>query len=152
MVKKVNRKNVIQVEKEIDVEVYETSDGRQFKSEEEAIYHENVGKLYKQTIKSKIINNEYLTQYIGNFTFVYFENENQVEAYEQMLCGNQDDNTWSSWVSNKEKFTFPCWMMSYYVPHELSAYGSNDYTAVYMTRDEVINDLTRVIEQVKGLE
>jgi hypothetical protein len=144
-------KQEINIPKEIDVEVYETSDGRQFKTEEEADWHEKVDILNKHNIISKIINNEYLTQYIGNFNFIYFENENQVEAYEQKMCGNKENNTWMSWVSCKEKFSFPCWMMCYYVPHKLSEYSGDDYTAIYMTPEEVKEDLLNVIEQINNL-
>lgn len=84
----------------------------------------------KKIIRSKIIDNEYLSQYIGNYEFVYFENEDQVEKYEQKMCGNKDDNTWMSWVNCKEKFQFPCWIMCYYVPHKLGDHGESDYTAI----------------------
>ena len=105
-----------------------------------------------KTIKSGIINNDYLSQYIGNFRFVYFENSSQVEKYEQLMSGKKDNNTWMSWVSCKEKFQFPCWMMCFYVPHRMSEYGGvDDYTAIYMTPKEVLKDLLGVMTQVEKL-
>lgn len=145
-------KEIIKVSQEIDVEIYETEDGRQFKSEDEAIEHEKVGILKKKNIKSNIINNEYLTQYIGKFKFVYFENEKQIEAYEQVMCDNRNDNVWGSWISYKNKFKFPSWIMCYYVPHSINKYSCNDdFTAVYMTLDEVKKDLNNVIKQINEL-
>jgi len=152
LIKKMVKEN-IKVYQEVDVEVYETEDGRQFKIEEEAIEHEKVGMIKSINIDSEIINNSYLTQYIEKFKWVHFLNENQVEAYEQQYCGNKDDNTWGSWVSCKQKFNFPCWVMCYYVPHSLSEhdFGDDDYTAIYMTLDEVEVDLTKVINKLNSL-
>jgi hypothetical protein len=149
LVQKVTTIKTIEIPKDINIEVYKTSDGRQFEKQEDAEWHEQVNLLKKQKLKSRIINNEYLTQYIGKFRFVYFENENQVEAYEQKMCGNKDGNTWGSWLSCKEKFNFPCWIMCYYIPHSLCAeYPDDDFTAVYMTLDEVEVDLNNVLKQV----
>ncbi len=149
MIKKTIKEEIAVIE-EVEVEVFETSDGKHFKTEEEAEWHEKVDLIQKQKLNSNIINNQYLAQYIGNFNFVYFENENQVEAYEQKICGNRDNKTWGSWVSCKEKFNFPCWVMCYYIDHNLGEYGG-DYTAIYMTPNEVIEDMKRVIEQSNNL-
>lgn len=105
--------------------------------------------MKKENIQSQIINNEYLAEYIGKFSFVYFESDEEVENYEIQMSGNKDDNTYMSWVSCKEKFRFPCWMMCYYVPHSLGGYGNSDFSAIYMTKEEVIKDLENVIRQIK---
>ena len=133
-----------------DVEMYETEDGEVFENEQDAIEYEKIDMIKKKDIVSDIINNSYLIQYIGTYKFVYFKNANQVKAYEQKMC-NGGNNTWMSWISCKEKFKFPCWMMCYYVPHRLSETGENDYTAVYMTPEEVVEDLYNVINQIKKL-
>lgn len=152
MIRKVKATKIIEIPQKIEYEVFQTSDGRQFNDEESAIEHEKVGDIKQQKIRSKIINNEYLSQYIGNFKFVKFENEKQVEAYEQKECGNKDNNTWDCWESCKEKFKFPCWVMCYYVPHNLcEEYPEDDYTAIYMTLDEVKTDLEGVFKQIDNL-
>lgn len=107
--------------------------------------------MKKETIQSQIINNKYLSQYTGKFSMVYFETDQEVEEYEQLMSGNKDDNTWLSWLSCKEKFQFPCWIMCYYVPHHLGGNGSTDYTAIYMTKEEVVNDLSSVIKKIDDL-
>lgn len=145
-------KEVIKVPQEVDIEVWETSDGRQFKIKEIAEEHEKIGMLKKYIIQSEVINNKYLTQYIDYFQFVYFENKNQVKVFEQFMCDNKDENTWGSWINCKEKFKFPCWIMCYYIPHNLSNRGNDDYTAIYMTPEEVKSDLLNVIEQIDNLK
>lgn len=97
--------------------------------------------------KSKIINNEYLSQYMTPFKIAYFESEEDVEKFEQKMCKG-DDNTWMSWVSVKDKFSkFPCHIVFRYVYHKYS----DDFTAVYLTLDEAKKDLENVILQLDKL-
>lgn len=97
--------------------------------------------------KSKLINNEYLSQYFKPFRVRLFNNEEEVEKFEQKLCKG-DDKTWMSWVSQKEKFSkFPCYIVYRYVYHK----AQDEYTAVYLTLEEAKNDLMSVVSQLDSL-
>jgi hypothetical protein len=84
---------------------------------------------------------------LGLFNIVYFEDEKQIEAYEQYMCGNKDNNTWGSWRSCQEKFNFPCWIMCSYVHHEFN----DDYSAIYMTIEEFKSRLNKLINQMDNI-
>lgn len=97
--------------------------------------------------KSKLLNNEYLSQYIKPFKIQLFSSEEDVEEFEQKMCKG-DDKTWMSWVSQKEKFSkFPCYIVYRYVYHK----ASYDYTAIYLTLEEAKEDLLSVISQLDNL-
>jgi cobalamin-dependent methionine synthase I len=147
--KKTMAKETILEPKEIDIEVFETEDGIQFKTEEEALEHEKLSTIKIQSIESQIVNNEYIAQYTGNFRIVKFDSESQVEAYEQACCGNKDNNTWRSWVSCKDKFNkFPCCIVCNYIPCQ----SDDDYIAIYLTPEETIDDLNNVLNQLKSIK
>lgn len=98
--------------------------------------------------KSKLINNEFLSQYFKPFKVQLFNSEEEVEEFEQKMCKG-DNKTWMSWISQKEKFSsFPCYIVYRYVYHK----SNDEYTAVYLTLDEAINDLQSVISQLNNLK
>lgn len=143
---KVTKQKIIQKPIVIDFEAYITKDGREFENEQDAIAHENVNGVTKRNVNSSIINHGYS---LHPFKFVKFENELQVEAYEQKMSGNKDNNTWMSWVSCKEKFNkFPCWMLCKYIKH----FHDGSFTAIYLTPEEARYDLLDVIKQIEKLK
>jgi hypothetical protein len=143
MEKKVIKKTICET-KDINIEAFITKDGRQFENENEAIAHENVNCVTRRNINSTVVD----SMRAFPAQFVKFENELQVEAFEQKMCGNKDDNTWSSWVSWKDKFkSFPCWILCKYKKNR-----DGSFTAFYLTPEEVRYDLLDVIKQIDKLK
>lgn len=130
---------------EVDVEVFEANDGTQFETEKLALEYEKLMGTKQIDIKSNIINNGIALRDIGEFKLIYFQNENQIEAYEQKMC-NGDNKTWGSWPSCQEKFIFPCWIVCRY--EELELADEESYIANYLTLDEFKEDLKNVLKQI----
>lgn len=145
MIKRTVKKEV-NIPTMIDMEVFQVNDGTQFESQELALAYEKLIDTKQIELNSEAINSDYFAQNIGKFELVYFQNGDQIEAYEQKMC-NGEDKTYRSWISCQDKFVFPCWIMCRYVPIEYD----DSYIAVYMTMDEVKKDLKGALEQIDQL-
>lgn len=107
----------------------------------------NKTSIKEEKFNSEILNNDIISQYYNPFKMVYFENENDIEKYEQVNCEG-DNNTWNSWRSIKDKITFPCWLCVKYQKHP----HDGSYTAIYLTKDEAIKDFKKCIDKIKKLD
>lgn len=146
--KEQTKKTIIQEPKEIEITTYIAEDGREFTDKFECLEYERLDMIEKKKLRSKLINNEYLNQYFKPFQLVKFNTPQQIEVFEQKMCGNKDDNTWGSWLSIKAKIIkYPIWLVCSYVYHE-----SGDYTAIYLTLDEAEKDLLNVVDELRKLK
>ncbi|TVY09866.1 hypothetical protein [Paenibacillus cremeus] len=136
---KIMKQVPVKVEQMQEKEIFVTADGREFEREEDALVHETLNLINQIDIS------DYFPAYNKQIKLVYFEDETQVELYEQLHSGNADDNTWMSWLSHAHKHKFenlPKWVVCHFENH------GNDYTAFYYTLDEFKDNLRKVLTVV----